>query len=168
MQTKQMAEDQIKDYLLTNWMTHDALWYREVASRWGMSEASPMNLRVCRHLGKIEFKRLLKATGSGPPKDMNQLKLLYEEAKRILVPPFFEADVEFEGDTAIRFLTRECFAYKGMKAADLIHGYACGIYERIDGWFDAMGVTYTRMPDLSLCLKHKGQECQVTFEIQFA
>jgi hypothetical protein len=30
------------------WMIHDALWYGEVAARFGMAEVSPMNLRYIR------------------------------------------------------------------------------------------------------------------------
>jgi len=167
MDFKKMNPDQVKNYLLTNWMTHDALWYREAASRFGMSEASPMNLRVCRSLGTIEFKRLLKATGSNPPKDMAQLKVLHEEARRILVPPFIEMDVDFQSANSILFKTRTCFAHKGMTEAGLIDEYECGIFERIKGWFDAMEVDYTLSPDLSRCLKYRGQECQVTVAFHF-
>lgn len=167
MDFKKMKPDQVKDYLLTNWMTHDALWYREAAARFGMAEASPMNLRVCRSLGRIEFKRLLKATGSNPPKDMAQLKVLYEEALRILVPPFIEMDADFQSDDAILFKTRTCFAHKGMTEAGLIDEYECGIFERIKGWFDAMELDYRLSPDLSRCLKYRGQECHVTVAFHF-
>ncbi len=61
-------------FLVNNWMTHDAIWYGEVASRFGMAEASPMNLRVCRSLGKIEFKRFLKATGASRPDGMRSVE----------------------------------------------------------------------------------------------
>jgi hypothetical protein len=167
MDFKEMNGKQVKDYLLTNWMTHDALWYREAASRFGMTEASPMNLRVCRSLGRIEFKRLLKGTGSNPPKDMTQLKKLYGEALRILVPPFMETEADFQRDDKILFKTRTCFAHKGMTEAGLIDGYECGIFERIKGWFDAMELDYTLSPDLSRCLKYRGQECHVTVEFHF-
>jgi hypothetical protein len=167
MQFRQMSNEDVKNYLLTNWMTHDALWYRDVASTFGMAQASPMNLRVCRNLGRIEFRRLLKATRSNPPKDMAEVKLLYEEARRILVPPFFEGDMDFQGDNSILFKTRTCFAYSGMKEAGLIDEYECGIFERIEGWFDAMGLEYLRTPDLSRCLKYRGQECNVLVLIHF-
>ena len=167
MEFGKMNGEQVKDYLLKNWMTHDALWYREAASRFGMSEASPMNLRVCRSLGRIEFKRLMKATGSNSPKGMAQLKKLYEAALRILVPPFMETEVDFQRDNAILFKTRTCFAHEGMTEAGLIDEYECGIFERIKGWFDAMEVDYTLRPDLSRCLKYRGQKCHVTVDFHF-
>jgi hypothetical protein len=167
MNLRKMKEKQVKDYLLTNWMTHDALWYREVASRFGMTEASSMNLRVCRSLGRIEFKRLLKGTDTNAPRDMAQLKELYEEANRILVPPFMETEVDFQRGDRILFRTQTCFAHKGMTEAGLIDEYECGIFERIKGWFDAMKVDYTLSPDLSRCLKFRGQECHVTIRLHF-
>jgi len=167
MAFEKMNGKQVKDYLLTNWMTHDALWYREAASRFGMAEASPMNLRVCRTLGRIEFKRLLKATGSNPPKDMAHFKILYEEALRILVPPFHEWEVDFPSSDTILCRTQNCFAHKGMTEAGLIDEYECGIFERIKGWFDAMEVDYTLSPDLSRCLKYRGQECHVKVVFRF-
>ena len=167
MALKQITGEEVRDFLLTNWMTHDALWYREVASRFGMAEASPMNLRVCRSLGTIELRRLLKATRSGFPKDMGELKTIYEEGRRLLVPPFFQGEVEFRGEDTVLFTTRECFAHKGMTQVGLIDEYECGIFERIAGWFDAMELEYHRTPDLSRCLKHLGRECHVTFAFRF-
>jgi hypothetical protein len=167
MNLRKMKEKHVKDYLLTNWMTHDALWYREVASRFGMTEASSMNLRVCRSLGRIEFKRLLKGTDTNAPRDMAQLKELYEEANRILVPPFMETEVDFQRGDRILFRTQTCFAHKGMTEAGLIDEYECGIFERIKGWFDAMKVDCTLSPDLSRCLKFRGQECHVTIRLHF-
>lgn len=148
-------------------MTHDALWYREVAAGFGMEEANPMNLRVCRSLGKIELRRLLREAGFTMPRDMESLRHVFLEASAILVPSFFSGGFDFGPGNRIVFRTEACFAHKGMTQAGLIDGYACGIYERIGGWFDAMQVKYLQTPDLSRCLKHLGQDCVVTFEVTF-
>ncbi len=66
------------------------------------------------------------------------------------------------------FHTHDCFAYNGMVQAGLIQEYACGIFERVEGWFDAMEVKCCRTPDLSRCLKHKGEPCVVTFRFELA
>jgi len=58
--------DQLRDIPLRNWMTHDDLWDGEVAAKFGMAEVSPMNLRVCRKLGRTEFKRLMKVVEAPP------------------------------------------------------------------------------------------------------
>ena len=51
--------------------------------------------------------------------------------------------------------------------AGLLPDYECGIFERIEGWFDAMGLKYTRTPDLSRCLKYKGEQCLVRMKFDF-
>ena len=167
MSGRKLEGEDLRVFLVNNWMTHDALWYGEVASRFGMAEASPMNLRVCRSLGKIEFKRFLKATGASRPDGMRALREMFDQAWRVFVPPSFDGEVDFRADDTMVMKNAECFAHKGMVRAGLIGEYECGIFERIEGWFDAMGLDYTRTPDLSRCLKYKGEECVVTIQFRF-
>jgi hypothetical protein len=58
----------------------------------------------------------------------------------------------------------DCFAHKGMEKTGVLSEYECGIFVRIEGWFDAMGLKYSRDQDLSRCLKYKGQECVIAYE----
>jgi hypothetical protein len=152
---------------MKNWMTHDALWYTEVAHCFGMADASPMNLRVCRKLGQIECKRVMKQVEVPPPGNMMDFRQLFELAERIFVPDFMIFRVEYPGSDIQRVHVYDCFAYNGMHKAGLVSEYECGIFERIEGWFDAMGLAYRRSPDLSRCLKHLGQDCVVTFRFKF-
>ena len=167
MPGRKLEGEGLRVFLVNNWMTHDALWYGAVASRFGMAEASPMNLRVCRSLGKIEFKRFLKATGTPQPDGMAAVKELFEEAWSVFVPRAFEGEAVFRADDAMVVKNTRCFAHEGMVKAGLIAEYECGIFERIEGWFDAMGLDYTRTPDLSRCLKYEGEECVVTIQFRF-
>ncbi len=168
MTGRKLEGEKLKVFLVNNWMTHDALWYGEAASRFGMAEASPMNLRVCKSLGRIEFRRFMKATGFPRPDGMAALRELFDLAWGVFVPQAFEAEVDFRPDDAMVMRNARCFAHEGMVRAGLIGEYECGIFERIEGWFDAMGLDYTRTPDLSRCLKHKGEECVVTIRFRFA
>ena len=48
--------------LLTRcWMTHDAMWFRQVLEECGPEVANRLNLAAIRGLAPIELKRLLKA-----------------------------------------------------------------------------------------------------------
>ena len=160
-------QNQLKDMLLRNWLTHDALWYAEVAAKLGMAEASPMNLRVCRKLGRIEFKRLMNAADALPPKNFTVYRELFELGKGVFVPEFIAIQIDYPGNSVQVFRVSECFAYNGVKKLGLLSEYECGIFERIEGWFDAMGLRYTRTPDLSRCLKFKGEECRITVQFHF-
>jgi hypothetical protein len=167
MQSKILDKEKLRNILITNWMTHDALWYGELASRLGMAEASPMNLRVCRKLGKIEFGRLMKTAGVSPPRDMAEYRDIFELGKQVFFPDFMSVEILYpENDTQI-YRVIDCFAHRGMEKAGLISDYECGIFERIEGWFDAMGLEYKRTPDLSRCLKYRGEDCTVTVKFRF-
>jgi hypothetical protein len=167
MQPKTLDREQLRNILITNWMTHDALWYGELASRFGMTEASPMNLRVCRKLGSIEFGRLMKMAGVSPPRDMVEYREVFELGKQVFFPDFMSVEILYpEKDTQV-FQVIDCFAHRGMEKAGLISDYECGIFERIEGWFDAMGLEYKRTPDLSRCLKFMGEDCTVTVKFKF-
>ena len=159
--------EKLYSYLIKNWMTHDALWYAEVAVKWGMAEASPMNLKVCRKLGQIEFKRLMKVLEASVPDDMQAYRKLFEIGQQVFVPEFMSLDIEYPAENLQRFCVRECFAHRGMEKTGLLKDYECGIFERIFGWLDGMNLKYSVTPDLSRCLKFKGQACEVTIEIQF-
>ena len=167
MASKTLTREELRDILLRNWMTHDSLWYGEVASKFGMSEASPMNLRVCRSLGRIEYHRLMKMVGASPPRDMAEYRELFELGKQVFFPNFTEIRIKYPGSDSQVFHVLDCFAHKGMDKAGLLPDYQCGIFERIEGWFEAMGLTYTRTPDLSRCLKFKGEECTITVKFHF-
>ncbi len=162
-----LSREQLRDILIKNWMTHDALWYGEVAQRFGMAEASPLNLRVCRQLGRIEFGRLMKTLGALTPTDMGEYRELFESGRQMFVPDFMDFRIEYPGNDSQVFYMLDCFAHRGMDKAGLIADYECGIFERIEGWFDAMDLEYSRTPDLSRCLKFKGRECTITVKFQF-
>lgn len=148
-------------------MTHDALWYGEVARKFGMADASPMNLRICRKLGQIEYGRLMKLTGASKPNNMDEYRQLFEMGREVFFPDFITAEIEYADEETKVFRIIDCFAHKGMEKAGLLPDYECGIFERIEGWFDAMGLEYTRSPDLSRCMKFRGQDCRVSIKFHF-
>lgn len=126
-----------------------------------------MNLRVCRKLGRIEFKRLMNGVHASPPKSFEAYLEWFELGKEVFVPEFITIEAECPGRSPQAFNVSECFAHEGMKNLGVLAGYECGILERIEGWFDAMELSYTRTPGLSRCLKFKGEECRVTVKFIF-
>ena len=168
MSIRSLDETERHEYLLKNWMTHDALWYAEAAGALGMEKASPMNLRVCRKLGKIEFTRFLKQAGASMPTNLAEVKRISEAGMELLVPPFMDWAIEWTDDDRMICRVEDCFAHRGMTKFGVIDEYECGIFERIEGWLDAMELSYERTPDLSRCLKYRGEECIVTIKFNFS
>ncbi|MBW1731375.1 MAG: hypothetical protein JRJ75_10875 [Deltaproteobacteria bacterium] len=162
-----LTKAELREILIRNWMTHDSLWYNEVAAKFGMAEARPMNLRVCRRLGRIEFKRLMKMVNAQPPANIEEYRQLFELARDTFVPDFMDFRIEYADNDTQLFQVEDCFAFRGMSKAGLISEYQCGIFERIEGWFDAMGLKYERTPDLSRCLKFQGKECRIAVRFHF-
>ena len=105
--------DQLRDILLRNWMTHDALWYGEVAAKFGMAEASPMNLRVCRKLGRIEFKRLMNVVEAPPPKNFETYRELFELGKEVFVPEFVTIQIDYPGNSRRFFRSQSALLIMG-------------------------------------------------------
>jgi hypothetical protein len=165
---KDLSPEQLRDMLIKNWMTHDALWYKEVAAKFGMREASPMNLQVCRNLGRIEFGRLMKWLKAVTPKDMPAYRALFDAGKALFFPDFMSVEIDYPDPRSQVFRVADCFAHRGMEKLGLLKDYECGIFERIEGWFDAMGVSYLRQPDLKRCLRLTGEACTVTMTFDFA
>jgi hypothetical protein len=127
-----------------------------------------MNLRVCRKLGQIEFSRLIKMVEASPPKDMTQYRELFELGQQAFFPDFMHVQIAYPSHNTQVFHVFDCFAHRSMEKAGLLPDYECGIIERIEGWFDAMGLKYARTPDLSHCLKFIGNECKVTVQFHFS
>ena len=167
MTVRTLTRDELWSILMKNWMTHDALWYGEVAMKLGMSEASPMNLRVCRKLGTIEYKRYMKMVGISQPRNMDEFREHFEAGQKVFVPEFIDFNITYLRNNTMVTNVDHCFAHAGMEQMGVLADYECGIFERIEGWFDAMGVKYALTPDLSRCLKLKGEECKVTVKFEF-
>ena len=60
---------------------------------------------------------------------------------------------------SIIFHTTKCFAFEGITKLGVISDYECGIFERIEGWFDYFKINYTKEPDDLACLMHKNGTC---------
>ena len=80
---------------------------------------------------------------------------------------FMHFDHELLSDTVLHFETRRCFAYEGIKRMGAIDGYDCGIFARVAGWFDGLGVSYEVAPPLQGCMMHSDGTCFRDFTFSF-
>lgn len=160
-----LSQEQINKLLMKNWMTHDALWYLEAAANFGMEAASPMNLRCCRRLGSIECNRLLKEIDQPKPTDLNQYKELFNTIQEVFVPDFMEMEISYKEPNLHNIEVKKCFAYEGMMKVGLIDQYHCGIFERILGWFDALGIECKGSPAGEKCWMREKGKCWVKLEL---
>jgi hypothetical protein len=56
---EQIGNDALKEHLLKNWMTHDAMWFFQVFQKYGVDEANLLNN------GAIKALAAIKTSGQG-------------------------------------------------------------------------------------------------------
>jgi len=52
-----------------------------------------------------------------------------------------------------------CFAHDNAARACVAGGLACGIFARVTGWLEALGLAYDIEPGLDACLIARGEAC---------
>jgi len=93
------------------------------------------------------------------------LKSLLEAAWDIVKGDFMKSSFSLPSKNVLRGDFERCFAYEGMKRIGAIEQYQCGIFERIYGWFDGMGMKYAVSPQVEGCMMHTDGKCfrEITF-----
>ena len=54
-----------------------------------------------------------------------------------------------------------------MVCGSVIDQYQCGIFERVKGWLDGLGVEYTITPEVEGCMMHTDGQCFREFHFSF-
>ncbi len=153
------------------WLTHDALWLYGVVERFGPEEANHLNKRVCRTIGQTEMRRLMRLAGVSEVRSREDHRRLLRLAEGLFVPSTsFAYAHESLSDGSERWTVQRCFAHEGLTRMGLLDRIECGIWERVEGWLDAMGVSYEIRPPLGSCYRLHGEQCQrsISLDIETA
>lgn len=143
------------------WLTHDALWLYGVVERFGPEAANHLNKRVCRTIGQTEMRRLMRLAGVAEVRSCEDYRQLFRLAEGLFVPSTsFAYARESLSDGSERWTVQRCFAHEGLTRMALLDRIECSIWERVEGWLDAMGVSYEIRPPLASCYRLLGQQCQ--------
>ena len=164
----QLTKTQIRELFSKNWLTHDAMWYDSCLQALGPEKANQLNKGAVRMMAGIEIRRILKLMGK--PKGFTagsyaELAEIIDTAFRLVQTDFMRFDFSFPEKNLLRGQFKDCFAYNGVKKFGLIDAYDCGIVERVKGWLDALGVSYTAT-EISGCLMHQRGECKIDFRFE--
>jgi len=156
---KSVDRNELKEILHKNWMTHDAMWFVHCLQECGMEKANKVNRAAVQSMSKIEIKRMAKALGVEKIESFDELKALFDGIQDIVKADFMKFVYEFPEDRMLRMEMLECFAFDGMKRIGVLDAYECGIFDRIQGWFEGMGISYTVFPEVTGCMKIKQGRC---------
>lgn len=161
----QYSNEDLKTILGKGWLTHDAMWVKAVHDEFGAEAASRLNKRAIALMAPIEAKRLAKVFGFKELTLFEDLKTFVTETFAVVSGDFTDFRITFPSHNRLRWDAPQCFAHDGIKALGMIDQYDCGIFERIEGWFNGLGIKYDILPKVSGCMMRSQGECYR--EIQF-
>jgi len=156
------AEDR-EALLLKCWMSHDARWYMAAAREFGLEAANRLNQEAARAEGRVEARRALKAVGMELPRTRDEALEAQEVLATLLTRDLVTYAVVPAGDDSFEFRVWRCFAYENVTAASIVEQYDCGIFSRVQGWWDAFGLQYELDPLPGRCLRAQQRECVYAF-----
>lgn len=162
-----LKEGELKEILIRNWMTHDAMWFYHCLQECGIERTNKINKAAVRSLAMIEIRRIQKAVGIDKVQTFEDLKLLTEAGWSIIKGDFMKATYSFPSENTIRVDFESCFAYEGTKRLGVIDEYQCGIFDRIYGWFDALGLEYSVSPRVVGCMMNTDGKCFRVIRFRF-
>jgi hypothetical protein len=162
-----LSSNELKEILIKNWMTHDAMWFYHCLQECGIEKTNQINRAAVRAMGIIEIRRIQKAVGLQKIAKFEDVKSLLEAAWDVVKADFMKASFSLPSRNALRGDFERCFAYEGMKRMGVIERYQCGIFERIYGWFDGIGLEYSVSPEVEGCMMHSDGRCfrEITFRV---
>ncbi len=118
-------------------------------------------------LAGIEMGRVKKAFDLPAVENMDGLMAAFEAGWSTLGADFMQFDFAPKPGDVLHVEARRCFAYEGMKRLGVADRYECGIFSRMEGWFDALGVRYTVTPEILGCMMNDQGQCYRDYSFEF-
>lgn len=162
-----MEVEDLKELLIKCWMTHDGMWFYHCQKECGMEKANKINKAAINSLAKIEIKRIQNAFGIKSVKNFKDLQNLIDKALEVFRAEFMRFEHDFTIKNQLHCGMRNCWAYNGIKQIGVIDQYECGIFERIEGWFNCLNIDYDVTPQLEGCLMHSNGKCYRNYTFFF-
>ncbi len=161
-----LDKEQLRQLLIRCWMTHDAMWLGGAVQTVGIETANALNRAAVRMTAATETRRLRRLIGLSAVEDLDDVRWFFEQALSVFIGDFMEFDWEWSAASdEMRIDMTRCFAFEGVTRLGIADTYECGIYERIYGWLDELGVDYEAAPDSALCLQHHEGRCSRVFRL---
>lgn len=166
---ERIGKEQLRDLLSKCWITHDAMWFFHSFREVGIEKTNKINRAAVRDMAAFEVQRLRKALGYADkkPENFTDLKSLFVEMFDIVKADFMKGSIEFPGENVLRLTWQQCFVYEGISRMGIIDQYQCGIYDRIDSWFNGLGLKYEVSPGTDGCMMHSEGKCYKEYKFIF-
>ncbi len=152
--------------LVKCWMSHDARWFMAVAGEYGMEAANRVNQAAVREIGKVEAQRVARAVQLPPVKTVEDFMLAGEIFIGLVAPNLIDYDIIKTDEDTYQVHVKSCFACNNATHAGVADEFDCGVFARVSGWLEGLGVEYEMTPPLGKCMKAHGRECAYTLRIK--
>jgi hypothetical protein len=164
---KRPEKDELKEILVKNWMTHDAMWFYHCLRESGIETTNRINKAAIRNMSAIEIKRIKKTVGAGNLETWAEFKRFFDMAMGIATGKFMNYTYSLPARNKMHGEWKSCFAYEGIKALGVIDQYECGIMLRINTWLDTLGIKYEVEPKVTGCMMHTDSKCYRDYRFFF-
>lgn len=164
---KSLHKKELKEILIKNWMTHDGMWFFHSVKNCGIQKANKINKAAVKSMAKIELKRLKKAFNIGKIEKFKDLQNFLNKIFNVVKAKFMDFTYEFPSNNELNFIMNKCFAYDGVRRIGIINQYKCGIFDRLEGWFEELGIKYSITPQIDGCMMYKNGVCFRNFRFYF-
>ena len=159
---------ELRELLLKCWMTHDGMWFNHCRLELGMAVANRLNKAANRSLAAIEAKRVMKAAGLEAVRSFEDLAALFEAMNQTVVGDFMGFAFSLGPENTLHCaMEGKCFALEGMRKMGVESEYECGIFNRVEGWFDALGLSWEVTPRILGCMLLDQGLCRRTYRFSF-
>lgn len=154
-----LTNKKIKELLIKCWMTHDGMWFLHCLRKTGIETTNKINKAASRGLGRVEAKRFKRILEIDEIKSLDNLRNFVDTVFKIVKAEFMKFSYKFLKDNTMQFEMHQFFAHDGIERIGVIDQYQCGIYDRIEGWFEGLGIKYKVSPQIDGCLIYQGKNC---------
>jgi len=143
------------------WYSHDAHWFMSVAGEFGMEAANRLNRRTLRAFGRTEALRLARALGGENVDSPEGMARLIAAGRRLLFPqPGMDVQVKIIDGRSYEVSFQRCFVHEKIQRAGMGDSYVCAVFDRLQGWHDALGLPLAEEVPALPCAKVQGKECR--------
>ena len=164
---RRLSKPALRDLLVGNWMTHDAMWFASSARLCGVEKTNVVNRGAAKAMGEIEAQRLQKALGVGRINRFDDLKRFLGEAFELVRDSSMKFELSYPEQNLMRWETEQCFVHDGVSKLGMIDRYECGVFDRLEAWLECLGINYQVTPDIDGCFMHRLGRCVREYRFSF-
>jgi Family of unknown function (DUF6125) len=164
---QRLSKAALRDLLVTNWMTHDAMWFASSARLCGVEKTNVVNRGAVKAMAEVEAQRLRKALGVTSIGSFDQLQRFLGGAFELVRGPFMKFALTYPEPNLMRWETKQCFVHDGVSKLGMIDRYECGVFDRLEGWLESLGIGFRVTPEIDGCFLHRLGRCVREYRFAF-